>query len=53
MYERLPFDQAATIRKLGPAVFSRIKDKGERARIQAFLDEPQPPSENLPRPSTR
>jgi len=37
MYDRLPFDQAATIRTLGPALFSRIKDKDERARIQAFL----------------
>jgi len=53
MYERLPFDQAATIRKLGPALFSRIKDKDERARIQAFLDAAQTAPENLPQPLMR
>lgn len=49
MYERLPFDQAATIRSLGPALFSRIKDKDERARIQAFLDEASPDPKKLAR----
>jgi len=50
MYARLPFDQAATIRSLGPALFSRIKDTSERARIQAFLDETRPAPEKLARP---
>lgn len=51
MYKRLPFDQAATIRLLGPALFSRIKDKDERARIQTFLDEAEPAPETLPKPN--
>lgn len=50
MYERLPFDKAATIRRLGSALFTRIKEKDERARIQAFLDETQPATENPSQP---
>ena len=50
MYERLPFDEAATIRSLGPALFSRIKDKDERVRIQAFLEEALPAPKKLAGP---
>lgn len=50
MYERLPFDKAATIRRLGSALFTRIKEKDERARIQAFLDETLPAPENPRQP---
>jgi hypothetical protein len=38
MYDRLPFDRAETIVKLGEKkVFTRIKDERERAIIRAFL----------------
>jgi hypothetical protein len=37
MYESLPFDQAETIRTLGEALFTRIRDEGERAVIRGFL----------------
>ena len=37
MYERLPFDRPATLRKLGEKVFTRIKAEDEQALIRAFL----------------
>lgn len=37
MYERLPFDQAATIRTLGPKLFTRIKAVDEQALFRRFL----------------
>lgn len=37
MYERLPFDQAATIRTLGPKLFTRIKTEDEQALFRRFL----------------
>ena len=37
MYERLPFDRADTIRKLGEKLFTRIREEPERAVIRAFL----------------
>ena len=37
MYERLPFDKAATIRKLGARLFTRIKEENDRRLIEDFL----------------
>jgi hypothetical protein len=37
MYQRLPFDRAETIVKLGPKLFTRIKDEHERQLISEFL----------------
>ncbi len=42
MYEKLPFDQAATIRGLGERLFTRIKAEDEQALIRAFLAQPVP-----------
>lgn len=39
MHAKLPFDQPATIRKLGTRLFSRIRDEKEQALIRAFLGE--------------
>lgn len=37
MHERLPFDQAQTIRGLGEKMFTRIKDEQEQKLLRAFL----------------
>lgn len=37
MYERLPFDQPETIRKLGTRLFTRIKEEDNRRLIEDFL----------------
>lgn len=37
MYDRLPFDQPATIKKLGFKVFTRIKEENDRRLIEDFL----------------
>ena len=37
MYDRLPFDKPATIRKLGTKLFTRIKDENDRRLIEDFL----------------
>jgi hypothetical protein len=37
MYDRLPFDKPATIRKLGAKLFTRIKDEDQRRVIEDFL----------------
>jgi hypothetical protein len=37
MYDRLPFDKPATIKKLGTRLFTRIKDEHERKLIEDFL----------------
>jgi len=37
VYDRLPFDKPATIRKLGVRMFTRIKDKDETRLIEEFL----------------
>ncbi len=37
MYDRLPFDQPATIRKLGTRLFTRIKEDESRRLIEDFL----------------
>jgi len=39
MYERLPFDKPATIRKLGTRLFTRIKDEDQRRLIEDFLSQ--------------
>ena len=46
MYEELPFDQPATIRKLGESLFTRIKDPEEQAVIRSFLAEQEPEVED-------
>ena len=37
MYDRLPFDKPATIRKLGARLFTRIKAENDRRLIEDFL----------------
>ena len=37
MYDSLPFDKPATIRKLGTKLFTRITDENERRLIEEFL----------------
>ena len=37
MYERLPFDRAETVTKLGTKLFTRIKDEKEQRLIRDFL----------------
>jgi len=37
MYARLPFDRPGTIRVLGTALFTRIRDEEERQAIREFL----------------
>jgi len=37
VYDRLPFDTPATIRKLGTKLFTRIKDEHDRKLIEDFL----------------
>jgi hypothetical protein len=37
MYERLPFDKPATIRKLGTRLFTRIREEDKRRLIEDFL----------------
>ena len=37
VYNRLPFDKPATIRKLGTKLFTRIKDENDRRLIEDFL----------------
>jgi hypothetical protein len=39
VYQRMPFDQAATIKTLGTKLFTRIKDENERALIRQFLSQ--------------
>ncbi len=40
MYDRLPFDKPATIKKLGTRLFTRIKDENDRRLIEDFLTQP-------------
>ena len=37
VYDRLPFDKPATIRKLGTKLFTRIKEEDKRRLIEDFL----------------
>ena len=39
VYDRLPFDQPETIRKLGTRLFTRIKEENDRRLIEDFLDQ--------------
>lgn len=38
VYDKLPFDKAETITKLGTKLFTRIKDEKEQQKIREFLD---------------
>jgi hypothetical protein len=38
MYDKLPFDRPEAPLKLGTRLFTRIKDRKEKAVIQRFLD---------------
>jgi hypothetical protein len=38
VYDQLPFDKAATIKKLGTKLFTRIKDEKEQRLIREFLE---------------
>ena len=40
MYEKLPFDQPATIHHLGERLFTRIQLAEEQALLRAFLTQP-------------
>jgi len=42
MYEKLPFDQPATIHHLGERLFTRIQVAEEQALLRAFLAQSQP-----------
>ena len=39
VYDRLPFDKPATIKKLGTRLFTRIKDENDRRLIEDFLSQ--------------
>ena len=39
MYEKLPFDKAETITKLGTKLFTRIKNEDKQRVIREFLSE--------------
>src|SRR5437016_8461287 len=40
VYDKLPFDQPETIKKLGTKLFTRIKDEKEKRLIREFLAQP-------------
>ena len=39
VHDKLPFDKPETIIRLGPKLFTRIKDEQERTIIRAFLEQ--------------
>jgi hypothetical protein len=39
VYDKLPFDKAETIMKLGTKLFTRIKDEKEQQKIREFLEQ--------------
>jgi hypothetical protein len=39
MYERMPFDRAETIKKLGTKLFTRIQEENHRRIIREFLEQ--------------
>lgn len=39
MYDKLPFDRAETIKKLGTKLFTRIKDEHDQKLISQFLSQ--------------
>ena len=40
VYDRMPFDKAETINRLGTKIFTRIKDEKEQRLIRDFLAQP-------------
>jgi hypothetical protein len=40
VYDKMPFDKPETITKLGPKLFTRIKDEKEKRLISDFLNRP-------------
>jgi len=40
VYDKMPFDKAETITRLGTKLFTRIKDEKEQRLIREFLAEP-------------
>jgi cytochrome c5 len=40
VYDRMPFDKAETINRLGTKLFTRIKDEKEQGLIREFLAQP-------------
>ena len=43
VYDKMPFDKAETITRLGTKLFTRIKDEKEQRLIREFLDQPAAP----------
>ena len=39
MYDKLPFDRAETVKKLGTKLFTRIKDEHDQKLISQFLSQ--------------
>ncbi len=48
MYDRLPFDREETIRTLGTALFTRLKDPVDMELLRAFLEGPRGGSSSPP-----
>src|SRR5262245_66643770 len=40
MYAKLPFDDPATIRRLGTDLFTRLREEQDQATVRAFLSSP-------------
>jgi len=40
VYDKMPFDKAETITRLGTKLFTRIKDEKEQRVIREFLEQP-------------
>jgi len=40
VYDKMPFDKAETITRLGTKLFTRIKNEKEQRLIREFLDQP-------------
>ena len=40
VYDKMPFDKAETITRLGTKLFTRIKDEKEQRLIREFLEQP-------------
>src|ERR1700704_3423685 len=40
VYDKMPFDKAETITRLGNKLFTRIKDEKEQRLIREFLEQP-------------
>jgi len=48
MYQRLPFDKAETVVKLGTKLFARIKDENQKRLIREFLSQQSAPDRSSP-----